>query len=140
MNDFALEQRMMIGDSIHRGGRDVDEALDLLLERDLDHRARALDVGALDFFGGVERQRGGGVHHHLCAFHGFCDLRSIADVPRHLADFRALGVVEREQVERGHLVPASEQMTREVDAEEAGAAGHENSHGMSLQWQAAWRN
>ncbi len=41
----------------------------------------------------------------------------------------AVGIVELEQIERAHAVPALEQVADQVDAEEAGASGDEKPFG-----------
>ena len=109
----------------------MDEALDPARVRRLDDRARAVDVHGVDLGRGIERQGGRAVHHDARALQRALHGGAVADVARHDADAIALGIVEVGDVERRHGMPAGQQVPREVDPEEAGAAGDEIRRGLT---------
>ena len=76
----------------------MNEALDAVFLGLLQHIARADDVRRIDVLGGVERQRGGGVHHHIGALHAFLQVFLVADVALQKFDLVAFRIIEINQV------------------------------------------
>ena len=128
LQPIVLVDRVMVGNAVDGGRRDVDEARDAVLEGALQDDAGALDVGGEDLGPAVEGQRRGAMDDDVDPAHRAVDGRAVANVAPDLVDRNSLRIVERRDVERAHGVPARQQETDEVDAEEAGAAGEEVKH------------
>jgi hypothetical protein len=71
------------------------------------------------------------VHHDAHALQRALHRGAVADVAGHDADAIALGIVEVGDVEGRHGMPAGQEVPREVDPEEAGAAGDEIRRGVT---------
>src|SRR6266511_808170 len=79
--------------------------------------------------GCLDRQRRGGMDDHVGARDQLADALSISHVASELLDRTLeLDVVQRHHVQRAHGVPLGEQPSREVQAEEARAAGDRPEH------------
>src|SRR2546423_1389787 len=77
----------------------------------------------------LDRQRGRSVNDDIGAGDERADLIRVANVAAELLDrLLELGIVERHNVQRPDLVPVGEQPPREVQAEEARAAGDGKEH------------
>ena len=114
----------MIRDSVHSGGRDVNEALYTAFDRLLEEDAGADDIGGVDVFGSVKRKSGRGVDDYIRAGHALADRFTVTDVALGEGDLIPLWVCEINQVNAGDFVISiSAQVAHKVDAQKAADTG-----------------
>ena len=103
--------------------------------RGAEHDRRALDVHRADRGAALlDRQRGGGVNEDVGPRDQGAGVGRQADVASELLDTSLeLRVVERREVERPHGVAVGDEAPREMQAEEARAAGDRDEHGAENQ-------
>jgi hypothetical protein len=108
---------------------DEDHALDAGLRGDGEQRQRPVDVDRADLLArAADRQRCRGVHEDPRAVDQLATSHFVANVPAKFLDGDSR-LVERDEVERAHLVAVGEEPPREVQAEEARSAGDRPQHG-----------
>lgn len=69
-------------------------------------------VCRVNIFGGVERQRSGGVHHDIDALHRTIDHTFVANITLDLSDLVAFRIGEVGDVERDNAMAARQEITR----------------------------
>jgi hypothetical protein len=96
---IGLEERMMIGNAVDRGGGDMNNARTACESRGVEHGLGAGDIDRMDLLGRIERESGSRVDDDIAAARRAHDIVEDADVAPHGGDARLLGVVERLAVE-----------------------------------------
>src|SRR3712207_903472 len=118
---------MMVRYPVDRRRGDVHDALHAMAQRGVEYITGAFHVGGVDIFGTVERQGRGGVDDVIFALHHPVQEGLVADITLDDLDAVPLGVIELLHVERGEGVAPRLEMAYEVDPQESGSAGYENS-------------
>ena len=130
----VLAERVVLRDPVDRRRRDQDRPANAGLERGRERDRGAVDVDGADRLArGLDRERRRRVDEHVGAVDETGGGGRVADVAAQLlGPALQLLVVERREVERAHVVALGEQTPREVQAEEARAAGDRPSHAPRL--------
>jgi hypothetical protein len=127
-----FQQRVMVGNPVDRCRRDMNDPLNALLKRALQHGAQAVDVGRIDFFRLVEGQRRRRMNHEIDACHRPLHRGPIPNIALNFGDLAALGVAEFSHIKRNDALSARQQVAHQVDPQEAGASGHQKCLGGAL--------
>lgn len=106
---------MMIGDAINGGGRDVDQAFDTRLIRRFDDVARADDIGGVNVFLGIQRQRRCRMHDDVHARHGAVQGSAVANIGLEKSDAVALWIVKVGDVVADNLMTFVQQIAGQVN-------------------------
>ncbi len=94
----------------------------------MQHIPRAVEVGGANIFRRIERQRRRSMDDNINTLHRAIDGRAVANIAAYFGNaVFAVLVVERREVERRDRMPALKQVANQVDAEEPGAAGDEET-------------
>ena len=96
---IGLEQRMVIGHAVDRCRGDVYDSCTVDLARNVEDRARAVDIDRVNLARRIERERRGRMHDDVATSRRAQHVGVNANVPAYLDDARALGVVERFAIE-----------------------------------------
>ena len=122
--------RMFLGHAVDGRRRDEEDPTDGGVAGGDQDVFRAADVDRADCLTrGLNRKRGRRVHDHVRALDELPHVSEVADVGSKLLDGALeFGVVQRDGVERPHLVPVREKPARQVEAEKARAAGDRPEH------------
>ncbi len=123
----GLQQRVMVGNAVHRRAGNHDEARHARLLGGRQQIARAIHVRGHDVALGIERQCGGGMNDHAhavhCARHG-CHIADVTGVQFHTVFF---GIIKRHDVQRADVRFAlGPQVPNQIDSQKPAAARHQN--------------
>lgn len=127
VNGIGLIKGMVIRDTVHSGGGDMDEAFDAVLLRLFEEDTGADDIGCIDIFRGIKRKGSRGVDDDIRASHALADSITVTDVALCESDLIPLRIREIDQIyARDVVISICAQVAHKVDAQKAADTGDIN--------------